>query len=127
MGTSFPPLAGFELLCALPIPPHPLHSYTTRTLQAFAEVREQNSMEAVLLPCIGGLTTGVLALGYPEILYQARLGGVGRAVGQVGGIVGPARRVGWGPGQVGGVGRVALDAVQCSATMATLLPTMHLG
>lgn len=24
------------------------------------------------MPCIGGLTTGVLALGYPEILYQAR-------------------------------------------------------
>lgn len=22
------------------------------------------------MPCIGGLTTGVLALGYPEILYQ---------------------------------------------------------
>lgn len=24
------------------------------------------------MPCIGGLTTGVLALGYPEILYQVR-------------------------------------------------------
>lgn len=24
------------------------------------------------MPCIGGLTTGVLALGYPEILYQVK-------------------------------------------------------
>jgi hypothetical protein len=52
-------------------------SFSTRVAtDAFAELREQSSVEAALLPAIGGLTTGVLALGYPEILYQVRwLGG----------------------------------------------------
>ena len=44
-----------------------------RPADAFDELRSQNSVEAALMPCIGGLTTGVLALGYPEILYQVRL------------------------------------------------------
>jgi hypothetical protein len=42
------------------------------TAEAFDELREQNSFEAALTPAIGGLTTGLLALGYPEILYQVR-------------------------------------------------------
>lgn len=38
---------------------------------AFDELKEGKSpITAALLPSIGGLTTGVLALGYPEILYQ---------------------------------------------------------
>ena len=37
---------------------------------AFDELRQQNPVEAALMPAVGGLTTGVLALGYPEILYQ---------------------------------------------------------
>lgn len=55
--------------------------YTHRALSrpapsadAFDELRQQNRLEAALMPCIGGLTTGVLALGYPEILYQVRIG-----------------------------------------------------
>jgi hypothetical protein len=38
--------------------------------EAFDELREQNSFEAALTPAMGGLTTGMLALSYPEILYQ---------------------------------------------------------
>ena len=50
-------------------------SFSTRVAtDAFAELREQSSVEAALLPAIGGLTTGVLALGYPEILYQVCAG-----------------------------------------------------
>jgi H+/Cl- antiporter ClcA len=41
--------------------------------EAFDELREQNKFEAALTPAMGGLTTGMLALGYPEILYQVRL------------------------------------------------------
>eukprot|EP00887_Chlorella_sp_A99_P003046 scaffold9.g3046.t1 len=40
---------------------------------AFEELRQQHRLEGALLPGVGGLVTGVLALGYPEVLYQARL------------------------------------------------------
>lgn len=49
-------------------------SYSARvTKDAFEELRENNKtgkFGQVLLPALGGLTTGVLGLGYPEILYQ---------------------------------------------------------
>ncbi|KAI3429266.1 hypothetical protein D9Q98_005363 [Chlorella vulgaris] len=46
-------------------------SFSTRVAtEAFDELREQNKFEAALTPAMGGLTTGMLALGYPEILYQ---------------------------------------------------------
>ncbi|EFN59895.1 hypothetical protein CHLNCDRAFT_56435 [Chlorella variabilis] len=55
-------------------PPLPCsHTHTTwrhSPAEAFDELREQNSFEAALTPAMGGLTTGLLALGYPEILYQ---------------------------------------------------------
>lgn len=55
-----------------PLPSAPSRCSTRVASDAFDELRQQNSVEATLLPAIGGLTTGVLALGYPEILYQAR-------------------------------------------------------
>jgi H+/Cl- antiporter ClcA len=49
-------------------------SYSLKiTSQAFEQLKgqeEEPNVKMVLLPVIGGLTTGVLALGYPEILYQ---------------------------------------------------------
>ena len=49
-------------------------SYSLKiTSQAFEQLQgqeEEPNVKMVLLPVIGGLTTGVLALGYPEILYQ---------------------------------------------------------
>eukprot|EP00890_Picochlorum_soloecismus_P000905 jgi/Picsp_1/1815/NSC_05282-R1_chloride channel protein clc-f len=48
-------------------------SYSLKiTSQAFEQLQgeEEPNLKMVLLPVIGGLTTGVLALGYPEILYQ---------------------------------------------------------
>ena len=51
-------------------------SYSARVAEdAFNELRQgadgpAASVTIALLPAIGGLTTGVLALGYPEILYQ---------------------------------------------------------
>ena len=48
----------------------PLACSTRVASEAFDELRQQNAVETALLPSIGGLTTGVLALGYPEILYQ---------------------------------------------------------
>lgn len=47
-------------------------SYSTRVAgEAFADLRQGNpALTGGLLPAVGGLTTGVLALGYPEILYQ---------------------------------------------------------
>ena len=49
-------------------------SYSARvTKDAFEELRENSKagkFGQVLLPALGGLTTGVLGLGYPEILYQ---------------------------------------------------------
>lgn len=45
-------------------------SYSARVADdAFSELRRGPS-GAALLPALGGLTTGVLALGYPEIMYQ---------------------------------------------------------
>lgn len=62
-----------------PADPHALtprlpHRPPLPPADAFDELRSQNSFEAALMPCIGGLTTGVLALGYPEILYQVGAG-----------------------------------------------------
>jgi len=48
-------------------------SYSARVASdAFQELRlgPGGAAKSVLLPALGGLTTGVLALGYPEILYQ---------------------------------------------------------
>ncbi len=50
-------------------------SFSTRVAsKAFDEVRAQNQFEGALMPLVGGATTGVLALGYPEILYQVGRG-----------------------------------------------------
>lgn len=38
--------------------------------QQRSKVSSRNIISRICLPAIGGLTTGVLALGYPEILYQ---------------------------------------------------------
>lgn len=56
-------------LCLTPARP-PVDVSRPPPTDAFNELREQNSVEAAITPGIGGLTTGVLALGYPEILYQ---------------------------------------------------------
>ena len=51
-------------------------SFSARVAEgAFEELRMSSGrvtndcIKTILLPCVGGLTTGVLALGYPEILY----------------------------------------------------------
>lgn len=48
-------------------------SYSARVAaDAFDDLRQGQggALKSALFPCLGGLTTGVLALGYPEILYQ---------------------------------------------------------
>lgn len=74
-------------------------SFSTRiATDAFAELREQSSVEAALLPAIGGLTTGVLALGYPEILYQVWPGCLAGCLAGWSAHVGGVALAAWPPG-----------------------------
>jgi H+/Cl- antiporter ClcA len=67
---ELPVFAAFGALCGAV---SASFSYSTRVAtDAFADIRAAAPVPAAaaLLPAVGGLTTGVLALGYPEILYQ---------------------------------------------------------
>ena len=59
--STFPPLACMPRSC----PACPLQTVS----EAFSQLRRNGALE-IAMPAVGGLFTGIVALRYPEVLYQ---------------------------------------------------------